>query len=85
MASADVIENGTLKVEVRCLSGQQFVGMARPDLFIRLPNRPFAESYFKAVLGIGMMMVMIVVLGVVSSCVVKGPVAMLLTFFGCVK
>lgn len=77
----DVIQDGKLRVEVKCLSGQQFVGVARPDLIVRLPDKPFAVSYFKAILGIGLMMGMVVVLGVISSCFVKGPVAMLLTFF----
>jgi hypothetical protein len=77
----DVIQDGRLRIEVRCLTSQQFVGMARPDLFIRLPDRTFAESYSKGILGIGLMMIMIVVLGVMSSCFLKGPVAMVFTCF----
>ena len=77
----DVIDGGNLRVEVRCLTSQQFVGVARPDLIIRLPDRSFAESYSKGILGIGLMMIMIVTLGVSASCFVKGPVAMVLTGF----
>ncbi len=76
-----VIEEGTLQVEVRCLSSAQFLGMARPDLFIRLPDHSFAVSYFKSIVNIGLMMVMVVVLGVMSGCFAKGPVATMLTAF----
>lgn len=77
----DIIQGGKLRVEVRCLSGQQFLGTARPDLFIRLPDRTFAASYAKGVVGIGLMMVMIIAMGVTASTFAKGPVAMLLTAF----
>ena len=75
----DLINEGQLRVEVACLSTGQFLGMARPDLFIRLPDRPFASGYFKAVASIGMMMVLIVTIGVCASCFVKGPIAIFLT------
>lgn len=77
----DLVKDGKLRIEARCLSSQQFLGMARPDLFIRLPDRHFASGYFKSLIGIGLMMAMIVVLGVMASCFVKGPVAMLMTIF----
>jgi hypothetical protein len=75
----DLIHDGQLRVEVACLSRGQFLGMARPDLFIRLPDRPFASGYFKAVASIGMMMILIVTIGVCASCFVKGPIAIFLT------
>jgi hypothetical protein len=78
---ADLIEGGKLRVEAACLSSAQFLGMARPDLFVRLPDRPFASSYFKSIANIGLMMVMVVVLGVMSGCFLKGPVATILTAF----
>ncbi len=77
----DLIQDGNLKIEVRCLSGQQFLGVARPDLFIRLPDRTFAETYFKGVLGIGLMLFLVIVLGVVASSFLKGPIATILAVF----
>jgi hypothetical protein len=77
----DLLQDGKLRVEVACLSGGQLLGMARPDLFIRMPDRNFAVSYFKSIFSIGLMMVMVIVLGVVAGCFVKGPVATLLTAF----
>jgi hypothetical protein len=76
----DMVSDGKLIVEARCVDVGQFLGMARPDLFLRLPDRPFASSFFKSVFGIWLMMVLIVVLGVTASTFVKGPVATILLF-----
>jgi len=77
----DLIDAGRLRVEVACLSSAQFLGMARPDLFIRLPDRRFEVSYFKSLFNIGLMVLMVIVLGVMSGCFLKGPVATILTGF----
>ena len=76
----DVAENGRLDIVVACVDQQQYLGMARPDLFIRQPDKHFSVGYWKAIFSIWMMMVLIIMLGVTASCFVKGPVATLLTF-----
>lgn len=76
----DVMHNGMLKVEVACLDGGQYLGAARTDLFIRLPDRPFASSYFKAMVGIWLMVLLVIIIGTTASTFLKGPVATLLTF-----
>jgi hypothetical protein len=76
----DVIADGRLKVEARCLNGEQFLGMARPDMFIRTADRSFAVGYFKAITGIWLQALVIVMIGVAVSCFLKGPVATLMTF-----
>ncbi len=76
----DLIEDGTLTVAVRCLDSQQYLGAARPDLFVRMPDRPFLSGYAKAVMGIWLMALLIVLIGTTASTFVKGPVATLLTF-----
>ena len=68
-----------LRIEVACLDSGQYLGMAQRDLFVQLPSNSFAIGYAKAVCGIWLMLTMIVVLGVTSSCFLKGPVASLLT------
>jgi len=75
----DLARNGVLRVEVACLDDQMYLGMARPDLFIRLPDRPFWMGFGKALLNIGLMLGLVVVLGVTASCVVKGPVSFFFT------
>ncbi len=71
---------GELRIETQCLNSGQYLGMARPDLFIRTPDRHFAVGYFKAVMGIWLMMALMTMIGVTTSCFVKGPVATLCTF-----
>lgn len=75
----DLTVDGQLRVDVACLNDQQYLGMARPDLFIRLRDAPFIAGYSKAILNIGLMLGLVVVLGVTASCVVKGPVSFFFT------
>lgn len=76
----DLVDNdGTLRIEALAIDSGQYLGMAKSSLFIRLPDRPFAAGYFKAIFGIWLMLVLIVMLGVTASCFVKGPVATFLT------
>jgi hypothetical protein len=79
----DLVVNGNLRIEVACLNDQMYLGMARPDLFIRKPDRSFLVGYSKALVNIALMLLLIIVLGVTVSCIVKGPVALFftLTFF----
>ncbi|HUG17449.1 MAG TPA: hypothetical protein VMM56_00630 [Planctomycetaceae bacterium] len=71
-------DDGSLIVEFRCVDAGQYIGMARPDLFVRLPEKPFASSYFKSIFGLWMMTILVIVMGVTASTFVKGPVATLL-------
>jgi hypothetical protein len=71
--------NGRLRVEVAALDGGQYLGMAPADFFVRLRDRDFLVGYSKAVLGIWLMTVLVVVLGVTASTFLKGPIATLLT------
>lgn len=76
----DVMPKGNLLVEVECLDPGQYLGMAQPDLFIRMPDKSFAVSYFKSIFGIWLQLFLMIMLAVTASCFVKGPVATLLTF-----
>lgn len=76
----DIVDQKSLTIDVQCLDHGQYIGMARPDFFIRLPDRAFAIGYFKAVFGVWLLTVFVVSIGVTSSTFVKGPVATLLTF-----
>lgn len=74
-----VDENGNLTVEVQCLEAGQLLGMARSDLYVRTPDHHFLAGYSKAVFGIWLPMVLVIMLGVTISSFVKGPVAILTT------
>ena len=75
-----VADDGTLTLRVRGIETSQYLGAARTDLFIRTPDRSFAVGYSKAVLGIWLMALLVIILGTTASTFVKGPVATLLTF-----
>jgi hypothetical protein len=75
-----VSSDGFLYVEVSCVDRDQYIGMARSDLYVRMPDRPFLTGYAKSVVGIGLMIVLVVIMGVAASAVVKGPIATILTF-----
>lgn len=76
----DMAPDGTLTVEVQALDVGQFIGMARPNLFVRMPHKNFAVGYFKAAFGIWLLLSLVIVLSVTASTFVKGPVATLLVF-----
>ncbi len=76
----DLIDNGTLTVEVTCPDAQQYIGAAASDLFIRLPDKPFASTYFRSIFMTWLMLMLVCMIGATASTFVKGPVATLLTF-----
>jgi len=77
---SDQASLGVLEVHVQCLDRSQFLGASRGDFFVRLPNRSFATGYFKAIVGVWLKMLVVVMIGVTASCFVKWPVATLLCF-----
>ena len=70
---------GSLVVQVQCLDRQQYLGVSRGDFFIRLPDRSFTAGYAKAVTGVWLKILIIVMASVTASCFVKLPVATLLS------
>lgn len=71
---------GSLVVQVQCLDRAQYLGVSRGDFFIRLPDRSFTTGYIKAVIGVWLKVLIIVMSGVTASCFVKWPVATFLSF-----
>lgn len=79
LTTRDTSNKQNMRIEAACLNDQMYLGMARPDLFIRLPDRSFAVGYSKAILTTGLMLLLVVVMGVTASCIVKGPVSVFFT------
>lgn len=75
----EILNAERFEVEIRCLDASQYLGMATPDLFIRLPDNSFLVGYIKALFGQWLLLVLIVSISVALSCMVKGPVAMMST------
>ena len=74
-----VMKDGSLIVEVSCIDREQYLGMARPDLFVRRPDQPFYIGYAKAVLGIELLLILVTIMSVTASTFLKGPIAAVLT------
>jgi hypothetical protein len=75
----EIFDGNSLTIEVACVDDQQYIGCAEGDLFIRMKDKTFLASYAKANVGLALMLVLIVSIGTVSSCFLKGPVSTLLT------
>ena len=75
-----VMKDGSLIVEVSCIDREQYLGMARPDLFVRRPDQPFYVGYAKAILGIELLLILVTIMSVTASTFLKGPIAAVLTF-----
>ena len=75
----DLVDDGTLMIEIACLDASQYLGANRTDLFVRLPDRSFASSYWKSIFALWMLMILIITIGTTASCFLKGPVATLAT------
>lgn len=73
-----ITADGRFEVEVKCLDPGQFLGMARPDLFIRMPDKTFFSGFAKAIFGIWLLMCLVIIFSVTASTFTKGPVATLL-------
>ena len=76
----DIVDNGKLRIEVSCVDAGQLVGAARPDLFIRTPDRPFWVGFSKSIFGIWLMMELVVILGVTAGSLLSGSVSTFLVF-----
>lgn len=74
-----VSENGQLQVVVQCLERGQYFGFAKPDCYLSLPDGSPVVNFIKVYLSIWVQMVIVIAIGVASSALLSGPVAMLFT------
>lgn len=71
---------GDLIVEVRCLSPDQYLGMAQDDLYILLEeDAGFGTNFFKGVVGVWLQVLIVSALAVTFSTFLSTPVAILAT------
>jgi hypothetical protein len=75
----DLVDNGRVEVEVRCVDAAQYFGMAAPDLYLRPADATFEWNFFKAYLSIWLQMLLVTCFGVTFSTFLTGSVAMLAT------
>lgn len=75
-----VTPQGELEVQMQCLEGEQYFGMAQPDLYLRASDASFTTNFVKGYIGIWLQMMLVTAAGVMFSTFLSGPVAMLATF-----
>lgn len=85
----DLVYNGKVEVELRCVDPAQYFGVAEPDVYLRPGDAPFELNFFKAYLSIWLQMLLVTAFGVTFSTFLSGPVtlmasisAIVLGFFG---
>lgn len=73
--------NGALRIEVRCLSPTQYLGMAESDLFLLPAQGSFGVNYMKGLFGIWLQALVLTAIGVFAGTFLSWPVALLTTIF----
>lgn len=75
----DLVANGELEVQVRCVPPGQYLGMARADLYILATEASFRVNLAKGFLGVWLQMLLITAFGVMFSTFLNGPVSLIAT------
>lgn len=71
--------NGSLVIEIRCISPTQYLGMAESDLFILTPSGNFGVNFMKGLFGVWLQAMVLTAIGVFAGTFLSWPVALLTT------
>jgi len=75
----DFVSNSQLELWIRCVDGNQFIGVSQYDLYLRATDAPVFPNFLKGYYGIWQQMFLILSFGVLFSTFLGGPVAMIST------
>lgn len=75
----DLVSDGKVEVEIRCVESGQYFGVAEPDVYLRPADATFAWNFVKAYIGIWLQMLLVTSFGVTFSTFLTGSIAMLAT------
>ncbi len=70
---------GDLKIEIRCISPTQYLGMAESDLYLLSSKGNFGFNYMKGLLGIWLQALVLTAIGIFAGTFLSWPVALLTT------
>jgi hypothetical protein len=70
---------GQLRIDVRCMSPTQYLGMAESDLYLLLPPGNFGVNYMKGLFGVWLQALVLTAIGVCAGTFLSWPVALLTT------
>jgi hypothetical protein len=71
---------GALKVEIRCISPTQYLGMSESDLYILVETGNFGANFMKGLFGVWLQAMVLTAIGVWAGTFLSWPVAFLTTF-----
>ena len=72
---------GVLKVEVRCVTSNQYLGMAEGDLYVLAGKGGFEINFIKGLFGIWLQVLVLTSVGLFAGTFLSWPVAILVTLF----
>ena len=72
---------GVLTVEVRCVTANQYLGMAEGDFYILAGRGGFRMNYIKGLFGIWIQLMVLTAIGLFAGTFLSWPVAILTTLF----
>lgn len=75
----DYAANGSFDLELRCEDRNQYIGVARADIYFRSKDNSYWLNFVKGYLGIWCQMMIIIAMGVALSTFLSAPVVMLST------
>jgi hypothetical protein len=70
---------GALRIEIRCLSPTQYLGMAESDLYLLPASGNFGVNYMKGLFGIWLQAMVLTAIGVFAGTFLSWPVALVTT------
>jgi hypothetical protein len=70
---------GDLRIEIRCISPTQYLGMAESDLYLLSSEGNFGFNYMKGLFGIWLQALVLTAIGVFAGTFLSWPVALLTT------
>ena len=73
----DYAKNGKLVLTLKCRDYNQYLGVARPDVYFRPSDAPYAWNFIRGFIGIWCQMVIVIAIGVALSTSLSAPITML--------
>ena len=70
---------GALRIEIRCLSPTQYLGMAESDLYLLAQSGNFGFNFMKGLFGVWLQAMVLTAIGVCAGTFLSWPVALLTT------
>jgi hypothetical protein len=70
---------GTLRLEIRCLSPTQYLGMSESDLYLLAESGNFGLNYMRGLFGVWLQAMVLTAIGVCAGTFLSWPVALLTT------